>query len=558
MAGITSIFIAELKEELEYRKKEREQLMDQLALYDVRIDRYDAVIENMDKSLFPLIDEINVAIAAVKSAYDARIAADCKSNLSWQETARVTRTLPGRYGAGGGSTQITYVTYTVLKNPAVNAVYNKYGIKYYRRPKNQDYGSNIVAEFFGTISQGSNNLAIVQTGLAGTAGILLGDTITDDLENPVTFGVDDLPSIVGFGQSTLVIDTQMFGGTVNIGSTVIAQTGVGTTGGIQVGNRIIGTSVLPNDTVVVAINTTNTTIEIFDFDYGGFITTSVSTPSLVVSNPALGSTTINFAVGITSNYPSFLLSTTADNPVEFTNFTVIRTTQSVLDEFDATNNPIDPVTVSIMDNGSIGYGHTAVLVNNGAPVGPFQWREVLGEFDPEPACGNGSVNWYFGNLQWPRKTTLGYTTTSPWSQISSVTSPAYEGESVVVTIGGTVPNQYGIGYSATGPVNPTFSGCGALDTAISTAEANRDTIIARNQAVITTTLEAASGLRKLRDNLEGQAFVFLQGRAAADAEIVRLTNAIANLEAIDLTQFEPTEYITKNKFTSSTVGVSTT
>lgn len=553
MAGISTIFIAECKEELAFRRKEREQLLDQLALYDVRIDRFDAIIENMDKSLLPLIDEINVAIAAVETAYQDRVTAGCKSDLVWVQTGQYTVKLPGEYF----DTEETRTVYQVQKNSGVYQQYGRWGIKYYRRPKNQDYGSNIVAEFFGTIGAGNSNIAIVQTGLAGTAGILVGDIITDDLENPSAFGVDDLPTIVGFGQSTLVIDTKMFGGTVTIGSTVIAQTGIGSTGGIIVGNRIIGTSVLPENTTIVAINTANTSIEIFDFDVGDFITTSISVPSLVVSQAALATTSINFAVGITSVYPSFLLSTSADSSVEYTNFTVIRTTQSVLDEFDATNNPIDPVTVAIMNNNSVGYGHTAVRVNhpNISPIGPFQWREVLGEYDPEPACGAGFVDWYSGNLQWPKVITYNYD--AEGMLISQSDAYASEGTSVTVSSGSSIPSRYGIGYYSNSSNNPSFSGCPTRDSTISNAEASRDAIIARNQPIIDQTLAAASGLRKLRDKLEGQAFVFLQGRAAADAEIVRLTKAIADLESIDLSKFEPTTNITKNKFTSSTVGVPT-
>jgi len=97
-----------------------------------------------------------------------------------------------------------------------------------------------------------------------------------------------------------------------------------------------------------------------------------------------------------------------------------------------------------------------------------------------------------------------------------------------------------------------------LDAAIASAEANRDALIARHVPVINATIAAASGLRILRDKLEGQAFTFLQGRAAADAEIVRLTNAVNNLELLDLSQFEPTNFRDANRFSSSTVGIATT
>jgi len=558
MPGISTLFVSDCREELEFRRKEKDQLLEQLALYDVRIDRYDAIIENMDRSLLPLINEINVAIATVKAAYDARITAGCKSNLVWQQTAQITKRFSAR--SGYGTSSITTTTFTVVKNPAVNQVYNNYGLKYYRRPKNQDYGSNIIAEFFGTIGAGSTRLAIRQVGLAGTAGILNGDIITDDLENPVTFAIDDLPQIVGFGISTIVIDNVGFGGTIAIGGTVIAQTGIGTTGSISIGNRIESPSVLIPFTTVVGIGTTLSNEVVWDFEVGQFITTAVTVPSVVISQAAVASASTVFTIGITSDFPAYFLSTTADVAAnEITNFTVIRQTQSVLDEFDATNNPIDPVTVAIMNNGSVGYGHTTVLVNNGSPVGPFQWREVLGEFDPEPACGNSSVNWYFGNLQYPIKIINQHNNVSPWGLTTVTNVPASEGTTVTIVTGaGVTTPQPGFGYSSSGPINPTFAGCAALDAAIASAEANRDALIARHVPVINATIAAASGLRILRDKLEGQAFTFLQGRAAADAEIVRLTNAVNNLELLDLSRFEPTNFRDANRFSSSTVGIATT
>jgi hypothetical protein len=128
----------------------------------------------------------------------------------------------------------------------------------------------------------------------------------------------------------------------------------------------------------------------------------------------------------------------------------------------------------------------------------------------------------------------------------------------VVSTGSTLPAQSGIGYTATSSNNPTFSGCPARTSAISNAESDRNALISRYQATVDETIAASNSLRKLRDGLESQAFILLQGRAACDAEIVRITNQIASLESIDLSPYEPTTNITKNKYTSSTVGVPTT
>lgn len=556
MSGVSTIFLSELREELEFKKKEREQLMDQLALYDVRIDRYDAVIENMDRSLVGGLAEIDTAISNVQSAYDERISAGCRSDLAWVETGRVSVGLPGKYGSG--SEQEFLVTYQVQKNATTAVDYGKTGVKYYRRPKNQDYGSNIVSEFFGSVSYGSSIIAIVGTSVAGTSGITIGDILTDDLENPVAFGADDLPTIVGFGETTIIIDTQMIGGSVTLGSTVIAAIGVGSTGNLGPGQSIIGTSILSPGTEIVDINTTTTEIELFDFDFGGFLTTSVTVPSIVVSTPALATTSINFAVGVTSTYSAYFLSTTADNTVEFTNFTAIRQTQSILDEFDPTNNPIDPVTIGIMNNSTLGFGHSVVRVShpNLAPPGPFQWREVLEGYDPEPEVGGGTVSWNEGTTQWPQLITSTYSQSG--LLLSQTRTYASEGDTVTIAIGSTLPTKVAIGYASTGPINPSFSGCSAKNSAISNAESVRDAALSKNAGTIDEVLAASLSLRKLRDQLEGQAFVFLQGRAAADAAIVRITKQIADLEAIDLSRFEPNTNTTKNKYTNNTVGVPTT
>jgi hypothetical protein len=592
MAGVTAKFIADAEEELERKKKEKAQLLDQLALYDVKLDQYDVIIENMDRSILPLINEINVEIDKVKAAYDARLAAGCVSNLAWVLIGEETRFT---FRPGGGSTNATFTTYECMKNPEVGIFYGRGGAKYYRRPKNQDYGSNIIAEFFGSISVGNTNLAIVRTGLAGTTGILLGDIITDDIDNPTVFGVDDLPTIVGFGISTVLIDTQMFGGITRIGSVLIGHSGIGATASISIGttasesnnfiatpgNTIIGTSFLPQSvlpgTTIVGFGTTTVDDEIWDYDAnggdGGYVPTSSTIPALIVSQPATATGETDFVIGITTNYKSFFLSTIADATTDLTNFTVIRQTQSVLDEFDPTNNPIDPVTIGIMNNSSAGYGHTLVRVgfetttfDNKLPPGPFQWREVLGEYDPEPECGNGVAEYYFGNLSWPGFDTFNYETAGTFpnqtmSLLGSSFTYATEGTKKVII---TYPNGAGLEPASTlsttnvSPTNPTFAGCNALTNALSTTEAARDAVIARNQPIIDKTISEASQLRLLRDNLESIAFCILQGRAAADAEIVRLTNAIKVLQNTDFDKYEPVQARSANKLSSNTVGIPTT
>ena len=60
--SITATIIADQQTELDRKLAEVEMLKDQLTIMDVKIDRFDALIQNIDKEIIPLIDEINVAI----------------------------------------------------------------------------------------------------------------------------------------------------------------------------------------------------------------------------------------------------------------------------------------------------------------------------------------------------------------------------------------------------------------------------------------------------------------------------------------------------------------
>lgn len=545
---ISTNFVSDLESELRLKLAEKEMLIDQLALLDVQIDNYDAIIENMDRSIIPLIDEINVAITSVKNAYDNRVAIGCSSDLIWQLIS--TRTY--RYGVGLTSS-VTYSTYQASKNSAVSQTYNNWGAKYYRRPQNQDYGSNIIKEFTGTIGIAHTNLAIVSIG--GSLNIEIGDTITDSITNPTVFTSANLPSVVGFGTSVITINQVSFGGLVSLGSTIIAHVGVGTTIGISTGDKISLNSILNLSTTVVGFGTTSYSVEFWDATSSSFISSSVTTNSLIISSAAIGSTANgNFTIGIQSTYPSLLLSTSTSGSATNGLFTVIRTTQSTLTEFDVTNNPIDPVTIGILNSNTVGLGHTLVRVNNGSSPGPFQWREVLGaDIAPEPACGNGSKTYYPGNNLWPGRVTNTYTTGGVL--VSSVFTQATEGQQV--TIGGTIASA-GIAYSSISSLNPSSPTCATAAAAIVAAESSRDAIITRNQPIIDGTINASRAIRRLRDKLESNAFAILQGKVYCEVEINRIRQDLNILRNIDFRPYEPTTFRSQNRFSSSTVGIATT
>ena len=51
-------------------------LLEQLALMDARIDEVDEFIAKIDKKIPPLVDEINVAADAIKTAHEAKLLLD--------------------------------------------------------------------------------------------------------------------------------------------------------------------------------------------------------------------------------------------------------------------------------------------------------------------------------------------------------------------------------------------------------------------------------------------------------------------------------------------------
>ena len=574
--SITATIIADHQTELDRKLAEVEMLKDQLTIMDVKIDRFDILIQNIDREIIPLVEEINVAIESVKTAYDARITAGCKSDLYWELIGKKVYSFFGDI-----FTDAPYeLIYQCKKNPNVRIDYGYYGAKYYRKPQNQDYGANIVKEFLGTISVGSTSLAILSND--GTSNLQVGDTITDNVDNPTVFSSANLPSIVGFGTTAIVGTSTQFSGTISYGSTIIAHTGIGTTGNVNVGDTISLSGVLAFNTKVAGIGTTTTTQTVWNPNYGGagvgsMISTSVTVSSLIVSIAGIGSTTNGiFTVGILSTFPSVILSGGPINAATNTNFTDIRTTQTEATTFDYSNNPIDPVTVGIMGNDKLGLGHKLIRVNNPnvSPVGPFQWKEVmtanfadktdaqlndseryLRTTYPEPACGAGYARYYPGNTSWPVMITYTYDTDG---YPAIFTSSSYAPEGTIVTVGFGLTTPFGIGTTNTSSNNPTFSGCSSLQTAIDNAETSRDAIIVRNTPKIDSLIASSSALRSIRDKMEGQTFAVLQGRVYGDVEINKLKSELVALRAVDLKQYEPETYYFNpdtGKTSSSTVGV---
>jgi hypothetical protein len=565
---ISTIFIGDLETELQQKQSERQMIADQLAIVDVQIDKYDTIIQNMDKSILPFLSQINVAISSVKTAYDNRVAIGCKSDLYWK--------LISQSSQNSGTFPYSTYTYQCTKNPSVEIDYGYWGAKYYRRPQNQDYGANIVEDFIGSIGAASTNLAVVSIG--ATTLMAVGDIITDNIYSPQIFASANLPKIVSFATSSFQVSNVSIAGSITNGSTsLISLVGLGTTVatsglttvGIDTGSSVTLSGVIAYGTTVVGVGTTYAYKTVWNATSGSYISSAFSTNTLRLSLPAIGSTTSgSFTVGIISTFPSILLSTSSTNSASYSNFTVIRNTQSTVTTFDATNNPIDPVTIGIMNTSMAGYGHTLVRVNNTASTsGPAQWHEVYGtDIAPEPAVGAGYAAYYSGNTSWPVYRTINRTGVGT---VTGYGTPTYATEGTILETGfettfpvsGTyfLPS-VGIDTATVSSQNPSAGTCTAADNAITAAETSRDAIIAQYQTQIDSTIDASKTLRRLRDKLETRAFSLLQARTYCDAEINTIKQNLVSIRNTDFTPYEPPTnlYSPAYRYSSSTVGFAST
>jgi hypothetical protein len=540
--------IESMKEDRESKIKQRDATKDLLLLSDVTIDGYDKLIVNMDKPLPDLLEDINEKITNVKTAYDARIAANCLSDLKWikiaEETRRISFWGSGTAGKGGfGSVNVIYQTWQVKKDPDQYRQINYYGAKYYRRPHNRDYGANLVKEIENaSVGIGSTYIVVFDDLNTALLNLRINDTITDSLENPTVFQIGNLPEIVGFGSTGVVGVSTTFSGDISIGSTILLHTGVGIiTVGISTGDRIIRVGVTSSDTVVVGFGTTSTQIEIID-DEGdpGFTTSTVNT--IILSKPAVATTSLGeFTVGVTTVYPTIFISTTTSTQVDNGRFVVIRPDEDVTDNFNPTLNGSSPVEISLLKNSNkLGYGHTLQIINNGDPDVTAQWRDVI---DPEPRVGAGFAPYYVGATSWPVQLVPVYSFSGVGGTIRSIVgyTTVYrpEGYTVVIGLGLTTPQPVLSSTSTKPPGAPDNSTCTNTYTAnVTAAETQLGITSASVLPRLNYYANASDTLRDVRDEKEGRAFSLQRGIGFLTQEINTLETQINILESVDFTEFE--------------------
>jgi len=510
--------IRDLTSKAKQSEDSREGILRMLALKDAKIDEIDELITNIDKEIPNLIANINVTIPPIKTAYDARITAGCRSDLKWEITETGTNMKDNS----------DYTVYTCVKNDTRQQT-NFYGQKYYRKPLNRDFGSNVITEVIGNIdlAPGSGISTIAVTSDNGIEGIKVGDIVTDNLDSPTIFSVGALPRITGFGTESVLGITTTVQGNIGIGSDFFVAVGAGSTLSVTVGSAVSMFNVLPEGTSVIAIGTANATLPFYNATSGTFTNAVVTRPAFQLSNTATSSATLSIIhVGINSTKPTLILDKEAQKELDEQSFVIIRDTKDIDSDFDFDKSPIDPVTIGIVGN-QLGIGHISEINNNGSPPGPAQWREVLEE--DEPAIGAGHVFYYTGNTSWPISTDD-------------------QGTSTYATLGTTLVSTSsnltaGSGTATITPISPTgavdgVGGCATLDQNISNAEAALVAAVNANLPEINRLNDLSQVLRQYRDEEELEAYGMLQGAAYERSRANKSKFRSNTFDAQDLSEFD--------------------
>jgi len=537
-------------------ERQVDQLTEQLTITDAILDQYDDLIIKVDNKIFSPQDftaEINAAIDAVSNAYKARIAAGCRNDLAW---VLVEQDKLWNKAFGG---QVDVSVYECKKDPATRVQQNYYGVKYYKRPKDRDYGANVVDQIRnGTIDALTTVLVLFDenagdfVGLASTDGVVwsapqgrntgvssiitIGDFITDDLDDPKIFTTGNLPTVVGLGTTSYPAERVSVSGFTTSGESRFYgdnQTGILTT--YSIGDFIYADGVFPNGTTITGFGTALSTQTIID-EVGVTTSIEIDIDYATTSQPSIATTSGHILqVGIVSTYPAVFLSTFTQVGGANTGFTIVRPPEIGGITFDESKNPIDPVEIGMLASGKVGFGNKIALVNNGDSPSTKSWHEVREE--PQPGVGAGYIEHWEGNLLWP---TLETTSISGYAGSTAIYSTsinyATEGQRVTVNSGSGSTASSKIGTTGVSPLSP--SNCAELDAAIASAESNRDAIISANTPKINYYCGVTQSLRDLRDEKQTQAWSFLQGIGSLNAKKAEDTARAEQMENIDWSEFE--------------------
>ena len=531
MASDPNLIAKRLREQRKQVKDETVVLNEQLALVDVIIDEYDDLIIKLDNKIQPLLPPINYQIDQVQKAYLDRISHGCRSDLTWQLQEEKEMNI---YNNPKQQVKI----YEVVKDPSTFRFLGYYGPKYYKYPKNREYGSNVVETINDADANvGSKILPIFDadaetlTGFTTgrLSGIKTGDFITDSLSYPYIFQAGAGTSITGFGLTDYAKYNYAVSGFCTSGDNKIyGDQRIGFITDFSIGDEVYGApdrsgaGIVPTGTTITGFGTA---VGIVTFVNDAGITTGVevtldfATLSNAVTNNINKDIGTSFYVGVVSSYYYADLSAAPNATGISSSFIIIRPGDLTDIEFESTKNPIDPVEIGIARGANIGKGHRLELINNGDPDITAQWREIIE--DPEPAVGAGRVEYYIGTTQWP-------TISRRDSDGDVVTTHATLGQRVIVGVGATIGA--GIGYTGNPPGGNIPSDCGTYDTAIIDAETELQNLVIASTPKINHYINGADSLRQIRDDDETKAWGYLQAIGFNNAKASRQLSQAETIE----------------------------
>ena len=531
MASDPKLIAKRLREQRKQVKDETVVLNEQLALVDVIIDEYDDLIIKLDNKIQPLLPPINYQIDQVQKAYLDRISHGCRSDLTWQLQEEKEMNI---YNNPKQQVKV----YQVVKDPSTFRFLGYYGPKYYKFPKNREYGSNVVetiddadanvnSKILHIFDEDAETLTGFTTGRL--SGIKTGDFITDSLSYPYIFQAGAGTSITGFGLTDYAKYNYAVSGFCTSGDNKIyGDQRIGFITDFSIGDEVYGApdrsgaGIVPNGTTITGFGTA---VGIVTFVNDAGITTGVevtldfATLSNSITNNISKDIGTSFYVGVVSSYYYADLSAAPNATGISSSFIIIRPGDVSNIEFESTKNPIDPVEIGIARGANIGKGHRLELINNGDPDITAQWREIIE--DPEPAVGAGRVEYYIGTTQWP-------TISRRDSDGDVTTTHATLGQRVIVGVGATIGA--GIGYTGNPPGGNIPSDCGTYDTAIIDAETELQNLIIASTPKINHYINGADSLRQLRDEDETKAWGYLQAIGFNNAKAKRQLSQAETIE----------------------------
>ena len=531
MASDPKLIAKRLRDSRKQVTDETVVLNEQLALVDVIIDEYDDLIIKLDNKIQPLLPPINYQIDQVQKAYLDRISHGCRSDLTWQLQEEKEMNI---YNNPKQQVKV----YQVVKDPSTFRFLGYYGPKYYKFPKNREYGSNVVetiddadanvnSKILHIFDEDAETLTGFTTGRL--SGIKTGDFITDSLSNPYIFQAGAGTSITGFGLTNYAKYNYAVSGFCTSGDNKIyGDQRIGFITDFSIGDEVYGApdrsgaGIVPNGTTITGFGTA---VGIVTFVNDAGITTGVevtldfATLSNSITNNISKDIGTSFYVGVVSSYYYADLSAAPNATGISSSFIIIRPGDVSNIEFESTKNPIDPVEIGIARGANIGKGHRLELINNGDPDITAQWREIIE--DPEPTVGAGRVEYYIGTTQWP-------TISRRDSDGDVTTTHATLGQRVIVGVGATIGA--GIGYTGNPPGGNIPSDCGTYDTAIIDAETELQNLIIASTPKINHYINGADSLRQLRDEDETKAWGYLQAIGFNNAKAKRQLSQAETIE----------------------------